>query len=68
MTKTDTPTEKLGALTGLAVSAFIMSCLRGWLLSLCAAFFFPTFALGFWQWVLVAFTFRLFVSGPSSND
>jgi hypothetical protein len=39
------------------------------MLSLCAAILFPTFALGFWQWWLLAFTFRLMTgTDRTSND
>jgi hypothetical protein len=69
MTNSDDTAEKLGKLTGLALSVFLINCLRAWLLSLCAAIFFPSFALGFWQWWLLAYTFRLMTTpAPVSND
>lgn len=64
MTKPETIAERLANLAGLAVGVFLMSCLRGWLLSLCAAIFFPTFTLSFWEWVLIAYTFR-FLAMPT---
>lgn len=69
MTIPDDTATKLGKLVGLALSVFLTVCLRAWLLSMCAAIFFPTFALGFWQWWLLAFTFRLMIAPSSaSND
>ncbi len=69
MKKPETIPEKIGALAGLLTSVVLISCLRGWLLSLCAALFFPTFVLGFWQWVLLAFTIRLaLLPSTPSND
>lgn len=69
MTVSDDTATKLGKLTGLALSAFLITCLRAWLLSMCAAIFFPTFVLSFWQWWLLAFTFRLMIApSPASND
>lgn len=69
MKKPETIPEQIGAFVGLLAGVFLISCLRGWLLSLCAALFFPTFVLGFWQWVLLAFTIRVaFLPSTSSND
>jgi hypothetical protein len=62
-----TAAEKWGELGGLLVTAAIVSAVNGWLLSTCAAFFFPSFYLAFWQWWLVAITFRSFI-GNGSND
>jgi hypothetical protein len=53
-----TTAEKWGELFGLLITAAIASALNGWLLSICASFFFPSFSLAFWQWWLTAFTFR----------
>jgi hypothetical protein len=53
-----TTAEKYGELLVLMVTAAISSAINGWLLSICASFFFPLFSLAFWQWWLVAFTFR----------
>jgi hypothetical protein len=69
MTVSDDTATKLGRLVGLGISAFLITCLRAWMLSLCAAILFPTFALGFWQWWLLAYTFRLMIAPPfASND
>ena len=62
-----TPAEKWGELFGLFLTAAIVSALNGWLLSLCAAFLFPSFFLTFPQWWLLAFTFRALI-GQSSSD
>jgi hypothetical protein len=69
MTVSDDTATKLGRLVGLSISAFLITCLRAWMLSLCAAILFPTFVLGFWQWWLLAFTFRLMTgTDRTSND
>jgi hypothetical protein len=69
MTVSDDTAAKLGRLAGLSISAFLITCLRAWMLSLCAAILFPTFMLGFWQWWLLAFTFRLMTgTDRTSND
>lgn len=61
--------EKLGKLVGLALGVFLVGCLRAWVLSICVAMFFPSFTLGFWQWWLLAYTFRLMIAPSSaSND
>lgn len=56
MTKTDPNSPTYWA--GLLIGAFLLTCLRAQLLSLCAAIFFPDFVLTFWQWALLAFTLR----------
>ena len=69
MTSSNNTAEKLGQLASLCISAFLITCLRAWMLSLCAAILFPTFVLGFWQWWLLAFTFRLMTgTDRTSND
>jgi len=62
-----TPAEKWGELFGLLISVAIGSALNGWLLSLCAAFLFPSFFLTFPQWWLLAFTFRAMIAQNSSD-
>jgi len=52
----------------LLVTAAIASALNGWLLSICAAFFFPSFYLAFWQWWLTAFTVRSLFGSRSSES
>jgi hypothetical protein len=61
-----TTAEKWGEILGLLVSAALGSALNGWLLSICAAFLFPSFFLTFPQWWLLALTFR-FLIGSSSK-
>jgi hypothetical protein len=60
-----TAAEKWGEILGLLVSAALGSALNGWLLSICAAFLFPSFFLTFPQWWLLAFTFRFLISSSS---
>ena len=60
-----TTAEKLGELVGLFFVAALNSALNGWLLSICAAFLFPSFFLTFPQWWLLAFTFRFLISSSS---
>jgi hypothetical protein len=60
-----TTAEKLGEIFGLLVAAALGSALNGWLLSICAAFLFPSFFLTFPQWWLLAFTFRFLISSSS---
>ena len=62
-----TAAEKWGELFGLFLTAAIGSALKGWLLSICASFLFPSFFLTFPQWWLLAFTFRAMI-GQSSSD
>jgi hypothetical protein len=61
-----TAAEIWGELSGLLVTAAIASAVNGWLLSICAGFFFPSFYLAFWQWWLTAITIR-YLFGPSSS-
>lgn len=69
MTSSNDTTKELARLTALCISALLTSCLRAWMLSLCAAILFPTFVLGFWQWWLLAVTFRLMTgTDRTSND
>jgi hypothetical protein len=63
-----TAAEKWGELYGLFVAAAITSALNGWLLSICAAFLFPSFYLAFWQWWLMAFTVRSLFGSRSSES
>jgi hypothetical protein len=46
----------------LAVTAW-----RAYLLSLCSSLLFPLVVLSFWQWCLIAITFRLMVVPPLSS-
>jgi hypothetical protein len=60
--------EKWGEFCGLLVGAAIASALNGWLLSICAAFLFPSLSLTFWQWWLTAFTVRALFGSRSSES
>lgn len=60
--------EALGKIFGLIIAAALFLCLRAWLLSLCVALIIPGFVLPFWQWLLIAFTARLFLVPPQQRD
>ena len=60
--------EALGRVAGLVISACLFLCLRAWLLSLCVALVAPSVTLSFWQWLLIAFTARLFLAGSVKHD
>jgi len=66
MTSKKTTAENLGEIFSLFVAAAVNSALNGWLLSICASFFFPTFLLTFPQWWLLAFTFRALIGQDSA--
>lgn len=68
MSVSNSTADKLSRLVVLCIAAFLYTCLRAWMLSLCAAILFPTFALGFWQWWLLAFTFRLMTAPERTSD
>lgn len=63
-----TAAEKWGELCGLIATVAIASALKGWLLSVCVAFFFPSFYLAFWKWWLTAFTIRSLFGSRSSES
>jgi hypothetical protein len=67
VTPKKTAAETLGELFGLLVAAAMSSALNGWLLSICASFFFPSFLLTFPQWWLLAFTFRALIGQNYAN-
>ena len=52
--------DGLGKIVGGILAVLLLLCLRAWLLSLCVSLIVPGFALLFWQWLLIAFTARLF--------
>jgi hypothetical protein len=60
-----TAAEKWGELFSLLLAAALNSALNGWLLSICAAFLFPSFFLTFPQWWLLALTFRSLIGSSS---
>ena len=58
---TDDLLKDLSKTAGQLLVGFCFLCLRAWLLSICVGLFFPSFVLGFWQWVLVMFAFRFII-------
>ena len=50
------------------VIGFGVLALQAWLLSICAGYFAPSFVLGFWQWYVVAGTFRWLVYSTNQTD
>lgn len=56
--------QALGSFAGTALGIFAIYCLRAYLLGICCAMLFPSLVLSFWQWMLIAFTFRTLI-GPS---
>jgi hypothetical protein len=66
--KAKSAAQALGRLTGTALASFAIYCLRAYLLGICCSMFFPSFVLSFWQWMLIAFTFRVLISPLSIQD
>ena len=62
---TDDLIKDFSKITGAMLAAFGFICLRAWLVSICVGLFFPGFALGFWNWVLVVATFRFVIATDS---
>lgn len=60
--ETKSAAEALGRVIGLVLASFAIYCLRAYLLGICCSMFFPSFVLSFWQWMLIAFTFRALIS------
>ena len=58
---TDDLIKDFSKIGGQALAIFGIMCLRAWLLSVCAGLLFPSVLLGFWQWFLIAATFRLLI-------
>jgi len=67
MSPEKTTADKWDELLRLLIAGAISSAILGWLLSICASFFFPLFYLSFWKWWLIAVTFRALI-GNGSND
>jgi hypothetical protein len=59
-------TEIAGKAVGQIVVIFAVTAWRAYLLSLCSALLFPLVALSFWQWCLIAITFRFMTAPPLS--
>ena len=62
---TDDLIKDFSKIVAVFVMGFALICLRAWLVSICAGLFFPGFALGFWNWVLVVATFRFMIATDS---
>jgi hypothetical protein len=63
---TDDLLKDFSKIAGEITAIFGVMCLRAWLLSICAGLLFPSVLLGFWEWFLIALTFRLLVC-PSTT-
>jgi hypothetical protein len=59
---TDDLLKDFSKLAGEILAIFTVMCLRAWLLSICAGLLFPSVVLGFWQWFLIAITFRILIA------
>jgi len=60
--------QALGSFAGTALGLFAIYCLRAYLLGICCAMLFPSLVLSFWQWMLIAFTFRILIGPLSIQD
>lgn len=59
---TDTNEKENARYVGGIFYTFLITCFRAFLLSVCVSLILPTFSLTFWQWWLIAYTVRLFVT------
>jgi hypothetical protein len=59
--------KAVGQAVGQIVVILAVTAWRAYLLSLCSSLLFPLVVLSFWQWCLIAFTFRLMVVPPLSS-
>lgn len=59
---TDDLLKDFSKLAGEILAIFTVMCLRAWLLSTCVGLLAPSFTLGFWQWFLIAATFRMLIA------
>jgi hypothetical protein len=59
--------EIAGKAVGQIVVILAVTAWRAYLLSLCSALLFPLVVLSFWQWCLIAITFRLMAVPPLSS-
>ena len=67
-TPTDDSIRKISECLGKLLAWFGVQCLRAWLLSLSVPLFFPSVALGFWEWVLVVLTVRFLFAKSTSES
>lgn len=59
---TDDLLKDFSKLAGELIAILAIMCLRAWLLSICVGLLIPSFTLGFWQWLLIAATFRMLIA------
>ena len=59
---TDDLLKDFSKLAGELLAIFAVMCLRAWLISICVGLLIPSFTLGFWQWFLIAATFRMLIA------
>jgi hypothetical protein len=59
--------KAVGNAIALIVATTVATVWRAYLLSLCSSLLFPLVVLSFWQWCLIAITFRLMVVPPLSS-
>lgn len=59
---TDDLLKDFPKLAGEILAIFTVMCLQAWLLSICVGLLVPSFTLGFWQWFLIATTFRMLIA------
>jgi hypothetical protein len=58
--------EIAGKAVGQIVVILAVTAWRAYLLSLCSSLLFPLVVLSFWQWCLIAITFRVMTAPPLS--
>jgi hypothetical protein len=58
--------EIAGKAVGQIVVILAVTAWRAYLLSLCSSLLFPLVVLSFWQWCLIAITFRFMTAPPLS--
>jgi hypothetical protein len=63
---TDDLLKDSSKLAGEILAIFTVMCLRAWLLSICVGLLAPSFTLGFWQWFLIAATFRMLIASDKT--
>jgi len=63
---TDDLLKDFSKLTGALLVIFGLMCLRAWLISICVGLLIPSFTLGFWQWFLIAATFRMLIASDKT--
>lgn len=63
---TDDLLKDFSKLAGEILAIFAVMCLRAWLLSICVGLLAPSFTLSFWQWFLIAATFRMLIASDKT--